>query len=106
MKVNYELINGIERPRVDIEESPEAEVLNCFLEDAQGSPQLYLDLISRSEKGEEILGSSSNQVGVDFYTDKVLIEHLWSTDSNGQPLYAEISLAEAKELVESLKLYV
>jgi len=103
MRVEYKSVNKVFRPRVIMENSPQAEVLNCFLEDAENSPTIYLDLIRRAENGEEILGSSSNQVGVDFYPDRISIEHLWSDDENGEPLYTEISLSEAKKLLQNLQ---
>ncbi len=87
-----------------MESSLQAEVLNCFLEDAENSLPIYLDLIGKAENGEEILGSSSNQVGVDFYPDRISIEHLWANDENGEPLYTEISLSEAKKLLQNLHL--
>ncbi len=103
MKVEYKSINEVFRPRVLADNSPQTEVLNCFLEDAENSLPIYLDLITKAENGEEILGSSSNQLGIDFYPNKITIEHLWSNDENGEPLYTEISLSEAKQLLENLQ---
>lgn len=104
MKVEYISENGAYKPRVVAERSNKAELLNCFLEDAENSLPIYLGLIDKAQSGEEILGSSSNQVGVDFYPNKVTIEHLWSDDEKGEPLYTEISLNEAKQLLQSLKM--
>lgn len=104
MRVEYKSINEVFRPRIVAEDSSQAKVLNCFLEDAENSLPIYLDLIRKAENGEEILGSSSNQVGIDFYPDRISIEHLWANDENGEPLYTEISLAEAKELLQNLQL--
>ncbi|MGI9055229.1 MAG: hypothetical protein ACR2F2_05440 [Pyrinomonadaceae bacterium] len=103
MKVEYILENGSYRPRIVDVNSSNTQLLNCFLEDAENSLPIYLGLIDKAQNGEEITGSSSNQVGVDFYPDKVTIEHLWSDDENGEPLYTEIPLKQAKQLLQSLK---
>ncbi len=103
MKVEYKLINNVFRPRVVAEESSQTQVLNCLLEDAENSLPIYLELVESAKKGQETLGEASNQVGVDFFSGKMTVEHLWTNDENEEPLYIEMTLDEAEQLFLNLQ---
>lgn len=100
MNIEITEINEIPRPVLPYEKGSRKVVLEDFLFDARTGIDDYLNEISKAEKNDGVpTGFTSNQVDVGFFPNKAEIEHLWCEDENGELIFVEIPLTEAKQLL-------
>ncbi len=100
MNIEITEINEIPRPVLAYEEGSRKVVLEDFLFDARTDIDGYLNEISKAEENDDVpTGFTSNQVDASFFPNKAEIEHLWTEDENGELIFVEIPLTEARQLL-------
>jgi hypothetical protein len=105
MKVFVDQLFDSPVPRVEEESIERAGFMELLLADANRQEALYLSEIAKAEAGETILDLYNNLIDVQLYPDgRVILEELrYSAEDeakNGPPARIEITLAEAKQLIE------
>jgi hypothetical protein len=85
----------------DDEPPPRSWLLSAFLEEARTDVRRYLDELERAQKGEsECTGYTGDDVDVEFYADRAVIEELWPTaGEDAEPERIEIPLDQAQQLL-------
>jgi hypothetical protein len=85
----------------DDEPPPRKWLLASFLEQARPHVQRYLDEIERARSGSsEPTGYTGDEVDVEFYADRAVIEELWpSAGDDAEPERLELTLDEARQLL-------
>lgn len=101
-EIQLKILNDFPRPYFGNTISD--SVLSCFLEDAEMDFEGYLKEIEKAERGEDApTGFTGNQMDVDFYSNKAVIEALWFNEegvNDGENFATvEVSLSEAKQLL-------
>jgi hypothetical protein len=93
-----------DRPLADFpdEKPPREWLLSLFLEEARlpDNIEFFGESLAKAQAGIETLGISGNGVGVDIYTDRMVIEELFpSGGDDAEPESTEITLADAEKLL-------
>lgn len=100
MKFRVEQVDGRLIAVFDDEPPPRSWLLSSFLEEARPDVRRYLDELERAQSGEsEPTGYTGDDVDVEFYADRAVIEELWPADEAAEPERIEITLDQARQLL-------